>query len=495
MISRKYIGLITGIAAFIIILLLPEPTGMSAQAKGAAAVVVLMSIWWMSEAIPVYITAFLPLVLFPPMRILSPADTAANYGHNYALMFLAVFFLAKAIETQNLHKRIALTIINVFGTSRKKIVLSMMIATAFVSMWIANVTTAFMMLPIALAIVAKEEEEVGEKKSNFAPALMLGIAYSASIGGLATLIGSPTNMIFVGIFDKLFPEAPAITFFTWLKIGVPIVIIFIPVFWYFIVWHLKVKGNLSNNLTVIKEELDALGSPTTGERRVLYIAILTVLCWVFKDDLDFDSFSIPGWTTLLNLQDHIHDSTIAMGSALLLFILPANKERRLITWKEASQIPWGVVMIVGGGYAMAASFESTGLADWLGEQLSFISDYPFFIILVVVIAFVLMFTEFNSNTASANILLPVLASMALAAEVNPLLIMIPATIACSCAFMMPAATGPNTVVLASERLTVIQMIKCGFWLNIITLVLLTMMLYFIIIPWLDLEMALPAWAK
>jgi sodium-dependent dicarboxylate transporter 2/3/5 len=453
MISRKYIGLVTGIAAFIIILLLPEPAGMSAQAKGAAAVVVLMSIWWMSEAIPVYITAFLPLVLFPPMEILSPADTAANYGHNYALMFLAVFFLAKAIETQNLHKRIALTIINVFGTSRKKIVLSMMIATAFVSMWIANVTTALMMLPIALAIVAKEEEEVGEMKSNFAPALMLGIAYSASIGGLATLIGSPTNMIFVGIFDKLFPEAPAITFFTWLKIGIPIVIIFIPVFWYFIVWYLNVKGNLSNNLTVIKEELDALGSPTTGEKRVLYIAILTVLCWVFKDDLVFGRVTIPGWTTLLGLQDSIHDSTIAMGSAMLLFILPANKERRLITWKEASQIPWGVVMIVGGGYAMAASFESTGLADWLGEQLSFISDYPFFIILVVVIAFVLMFTEFNSNTASANILLPVLASMALAAEVNPLLIMIPATLACSCAFMMPAATGPNTVVLASERLT------------------------------------------
>jgi sodium-dependent dicarboxylate transporter 2/3/5 len=357
------------------------------------------------------------------------------------------------------------------------------------------VTTALMMLPIALAIVAKEEEEVGEKKSNFAPALMLGIGYSASIGGLATLIGSPTNMIFVGIFDKLFPEAPAITFFTWLKIGVPIVIIFIPVFWYFIVWYLKVKGNLSNNLTVIKEELEALGSPTTGEKRVLYIAILTVLCWVFKDDLVFGSVTIPGWTTLLGLQDNIHDSTIAMGSAMLLFILPANKERRLITWKEASQVPWGVVMIVGGGYAMAASFESTGLADWLGEQLSFVSTYPFFIILVIVLAFVLMFTEFNSNTASANILLPVLASMALAAEVNPLLIMIPATIACSCAFMMPAATGPNTVILASERLSVSQMIKCGFWLNIITLVLLTMMLYFIIIPWLDLEMALPAWAK
>lgn len=495
MISKNYIGLITGVIAFIVILLLPEPAGMSTQAKGAAAVVVLMSIWWMSEAIPVYVTAFLPLVLFPPMKILSPADTAANYGHNYALMFLAVFFLAKAIETQNLHKRIALVIINVFGTSQKKIVLSMMIATAFVSMWIANVTTALMMLPIALAIVAKEEEGSGGKKSNFAQALMLGIAYSASIGGLATLIGSPTNMIFLGILDKLFPQAPPITFFTWLKIGIPIVLVFIPIFWYFIVWYLNVKGNLSNNLSIIKDELDALGSPTTGEKRVLYIAILTVLCWVFKDDLVFGSVTIPGWTTLVGVKGDIHDSTIAMGSAMLLFMCPANKYRRLITWKEASQIPWGVVMIVGGGYAMAASFESTGLADWLGDQLSFISNYPFFIILIAVLAFVLMFTEFNSNTASANILLPVLASTAIAAQVNPLLIMIPATITCSCAFMMPAATGPNTVVLASERVTVLQMIKCGFWLNMITLILLTIMLYFIIIPWLDLEMGLPAWAK
>jgi solute carrier family 13 (sodium-dependent dicarboxylate transporter), member 2/3/5 len=234
---------------------------------------------------------------------------------------------------------------------------------------------------------------------------------------------------------------------------------------------------------------------TSGERRVLYLAIATVLGWVFKDDLVLGDVVVPGWTGLFGLEGYVHDSTIAMTSAIILFALPAAKGKRLITWKEASQVPWGVVMIVGGGYAVADGFESTGLADWLGDQLMFIQGFPFLIILIFVLAFVLMFTEFNSNTASANILLPILASTAVAASVNPLLIMIPATIACSCAFMMPAATGPNTVVLASERVSVAQMVKCGFWLNLITLVLLTVILYFVIIPWLDLEMTLPAWAK
>ncbi len=493
MVSKKTIGAFIGIAAFAIIVALPTPDGMSPEAKGAAAVVVLMSIWWITEAIPVYVTAFIPLVLYPPMNILSPSATAANYGHNYALMFLAVFFLAKAIETQNLHKRIALTIIHVFGNKRQKIVLSMMIATALVSMWIANVTTALMMLPIGLSIISKDEEV--EKSNRFAPALMLSIAYSASIGGLATLIGSPTNMIFVGIFDKMFPEAPPVNFFVWLKIGLPILVILIPVFWLYIIKYFKISGNLSNNMTVIKDELNALGKMKSGEKRVMYIAALTVFAWVFKDDLVFNEMRIPGWTGLFGIAGLVHDGTIAMASAIILFLIPADKEKQLITWKEASQVPWGVVMIVGGGYAVAAGFVSTGLADWLGGQLSFISGFSFFYILLIVMAFVLVFTEFNSNTASANILLPILASTAVAASVNPLLIMIPATVACSCAFMMPAATGPNTVVLASERVSIAQMVKCGVWLNLITLVLLTLILYFIIIPWLDLEMTLPIWAQ
>ncbi|MEO9476222.1 MAG: SLC13 family permease [Cyclobacteriaceae bacterium] len=490
--STSRLGLAAGILAFILIICLPLPYSMNVQAKFTAAVVVLMSIWWITAAIPVYITALVPLLLFPILNILSPSETAANYGHNYAIMFLAIFFLAKAMETNNLHKRIALSIMSFFGTSRPRIILGMMVATAMVSMWIANVTTALMMLPIATAVLAKNEQSDGA--DSFGPALMLGIAYSASIGGLCTLIGTPTNMIFVGIFTTLFPDAPAITFLNWLKIGVPILIVFIPFIWYFIIRYFAVKGNLNSSDEVIHKELKLLGRMSYGEKSVLIIACLTVACWVFKDNLVFGQTVIYGWTHWVGLEGQIHDSTIAMGSAILVFAWPSGKAGQLLTWKDASQVPWGVVLIVGGGYAMAHAFESTGLADWLGGNMTFIQDYPFFIVLTIVVAFVLIFTEFNSNTASANILLPVLASTAVAAQVNPLLLMIPATVACSCAFMMPAATGPNTVVLASERLSIAQMAKCGLWLNLMAVALLTIILYFIIVPWLGIEMALPAWA-
>lgn len=493
--SKRYIGLFTGILAFIVIILLPEPEGLSPQGKSAAAVVVLMSIWWITEAIPVFATAFLPLVLYPLLEILPAGKTAVNYGHNYVLMMLGGFFLGKAIESQNLHKRIALVIINIFGISRQRIIFSMMIATAFLSMWIANVTAAVMMFPIAMSIVSKEEEDLTTgKKSTFATALMLGIAYSATLGGLGTLIGTPTNLILIGILENLFPDAPPITFFTWLKVGLPLLIVFLPIFAYYLVKYFKVSGNLSGNDTVIKDELKALGKTTSGERRVIYVCLFAIFGWVFRENLVFGNFVITGWSELLGLDAFVHDSTVAMAAALLLFAIPANKEKRLLDWKQASQVPWGVVMIVGGGYAIAAGFESTGLADWLGGQLAFISSYPFFIVLVLVIGFVMLFTEFNSNTATANILLPILASMAIAASMNPLLLMIPAAVASSLGFMMPAGTGPNTVIFGSERVTVSDMVKCGIWLNLISLVLLTLMLYFVIMPWLNFETTLPAWA-
>ncbi len=494
MISKKYLGLISGVIAFIVILLLPAPEGMSVQAKSAAAVVILMSIWWITEAIPVFATAFLPMALYPLLEILPANKTAVNYGHNYVLMMLGGFFLGKAIETQNLHKRIALVIINIFGISRQRIILSMMIATAFLSMWIANVTAAVMMFPIALSIISKEEDSISGK-STFAVALLLGIAYSATLGGLGTLIGTPTNLILIGILENLFPDAPPITFFTWLKIGLPILIVFLPVFCFYLIKYFGVKGNLSSSDSIIKDELIALGKTTAGERRVIYVCLLAIFGWVFREDLVFGDVLIPGWASWLGLHDYAHDSTVAMVAALLLFILPADKEKRLLDWKSASQVPWGVVMIVGGGYAIAAGFESTGLADWLGNQLSFISSYPFLIVLILVIGFVIIFTEFNSNTATANILLPILASMAVAASMNPLLLMIPATVASSLGFMMPAGTGPNAVIFGSDRITVSDMVKCGVWLNLISLVLLTIMLYFIIMPWLNFEITLPVWAQ
>ena len=493
MLSIRYKGLLLGILAFVLILVLPLPAGMSMQARSAAAVVVLMSIWWITEAIPVFATAFIPLALYPLLGILPADETAANYGHNYVLMMLGGFFLGKAIEAQNLHKRIALVIVNIFGISRKRIMMSMMIATAFLSMWIANVTAAVMMFPIAMSIISKDEES-SSGKSTFGTGLMLAIAYAATLGGLGTLIGTPTNLILIGILEKLFPDAPPITFFTWLKIGLPLVIVLLPVFCFYLIRYFGIAGNLSQNDTVIKDELAALGKISPGERRVIYVCLLAIFGWVFRDDLLFGNLVIPGWASILGLGEYVHDSTVAIVAALLLFMLPATKETRLLDWKAASQVPWGVAMIVGGGYAIAAGFESTGLADWLGNQLVFISKYPFFIVMVLVIGFVMIFTEFNSNTATANILLPVLASMAVAAAINPLLLMIPAAVASSLGFMMPAGTGPNTVIFGSDRVTVADMVKCGVWLDLISLVIVVMMMYFIIMPWLGLESALPDWA-
>jgi solute carrier family 13 (sodium-dependent dicarboxylate transporter), member 2/3/5 len=492
--SRKYIGLLTGLVVFVIILLLPAPGGMSAEGRNALAVVALMTVWWIAEAIPVYATAFLPLVLYPLLKVLPASETAGNYGHSYVLMMLAGFLLAKAIESSNLHRRIALFLMSILGSQRRRLLLSLMISTAFISMWIANVTTALLMLPIAMAIITRDEEESGSS-SKFAIAMMLGTAYSASIGGVATLIGTPTNLILLGIMEKLFPAAPHISFLEWFKIGLPVTVIFLPVAWFYLVKYFKIEGSISGSQKIIAEELSSLGKMTLSEKRVLWVFAVTVAAWVFREDLVMGSLVIPGWSNLLGLQDYAHDSTVAMASAIFLFALPDGKGKRLLDWKSASQIPWGVVMIVGGGYAVAAGFQSTGLAAWMGVQLSFISALPFWLVLLIVVSFILLFTELNSNTATANIFLPVLASISVAGMSNPLLLMIPATIASTFAFMMPAGTGPNTVVFASEKLSISDMVKCGFWLKIISLVLLTLILYFITMPLLHLETGLPVWAK
>jgi sodium-dependent dicarboxylate transporter 2/3/5 len=492
--NKKYIAILAGIAFLVVSLLLPVPPGMSPEARNAAAVALLMAIWWITEAIPIYATAFLPMVLFPLLKILPAGETAVNYGHDLVLMLISGFFIAKAIETQGLHKRIALVLIKALGTSRPRILLSIMIATAFLSMWIANVTAALMMLPIGLAIITKEET-FGNASPKFGAAVMLGIAFASSIGGVATLIGSPTNLIYGGMMAKLFPLAPKMSFFTWLKIGIPILLVFLPLIWYYLVFFFKIKGSIPGNRELIEEELRGIGKMSAGEKRVSYIFIFTVIGWVFREGFVFDNLVIPGWGQLFGIGEYVTDSTVGMFSAMLLFIMPDGKGKRLLDWKTAGSIPWGVGVIVGGGYALAASFKSTGLADWLGHQLAFVSSFPTLIVLLIVCGAVLLFTEMNSNTATANIFLPVLASMAVAGNINPMILMLPATFAASFVFIMPAGTGPNTVIFASNKLTVPDMARSGIWLKLISMVLLPLILYVLIIYVLGIDLALPVWAK
>lgn len=489
----KTVGLLSGISVLVIGLMSPVPEGMSIAARNVGLVSILMAIWWMTEAIPIYATAFLPMALYPLLGILPAGDTAINYGHDFVLMMISGFFLAKAIEAQNLHKRIALVIIKTLGTSRPIILMSIMLATAFMSMWIANVTAALLMLPIGLALVVKEEELSGGR-SSFGTVLMLGIAFSASIGGTATLIGSPTNMIFSGVLAKMFPLAPSISFFTWMKIGLPLVVIFLPLVWFYLVRLYKVKDSMPGSKQMMRNELTAMGSMSKGESRVLIIFILTTIGWIFREDIVIDSFTIPGWSTLLGLEKYVHDSTVGMLAAMLLFMISAGNNSRLLDWKSAGQIPWGVGVIVGGGYAMASGFKATGLAEWLGYQLAFISGYPTFVVIFIVVGFILFFTEINSNTATANIFLPVLASMAVAGNMNPLLLMIPATFACSFVFIMPAGTGPNTVIFGSNRITTPELARAGIGLKLISMVLLPLALYFLIEFFLGYDKTIPEWA-
>ena len=491
MIKSKQIGFWSGILVLILLLIIPVPDGMKPEALSALGVALLMAIWWVTECIPIYATAFVPIALFPLLGILDANTTTENYGHNYVLMLLGGFFLAKSIELSGLHKRVALYIISKLGTSRKRIILSFMLATAFLSFWIANVAVVLLMLPIALAIIDKEEENE-ERNPKFGLAMMLAIAYAASIGGTGSLIGTPPNMVFAGVFAKAFPELPEIDFLEWMKLGTPIVIIMLPIIWIYLIKYFKISGNFAGSKEVIDQEIKAVGKLSSMEKRVFVVFLFTAIGWVFRRDIVLDSFVIPGWSSLLGIQDYVHDSTVAIIAALLLFAIPAGKDlknkkqKTLLDWKSASKVPWGVVMIVGGGYAIADSFNHTGLADFLGSKMSFIGEYPMIVILIIVITLMIFITEINSNTATANIFLPVLAAMAVAGQMNPLLLMIPATFACSFSFMLPSGTGTNAVIFGSNRVTIPEMAKCGFGLNLLCVILLTMLMYMYVLPVLSL---------
>ncbi|GAB5559594.1 MAG: SLC13 family permease [Synoicihabitans sp.] len=495
----RKIGLFLGLGIFTAVALAPTPDGLSEIGKMAAATTLLMACWWITEAIPIAATSFVPLVLFPLTGVLNAKDTAANFGQSFVLLFLCSFIIARAIEHNGLHRRIALSIIRRIGTSRKRVLASCMIATAGLSMWLSNMAVSLMMLPIGVALLSRDE---GKGSDSFATALVLSIAYAATIGGVATLVGTPPNLVFAGMMKELFPAAPEITFVKWLTFGLPLAGLFLPVAWWYLVKFFKVRGELGGSGESIEAQYQALGPITTAEKRVAWVGILTVVGWILRKDLVIGSFTLPGWSGLLGVSGMVDDGTVAALGMILLFIIPSGEPAeagknapRLMNWTIAQTIPWGVAMIVGGGYCIANGFRSSGLTPWLGDQMGVISQFPVFLLVLSVVVGLSFLTEINSNTATSNIFLPVLATMAIAGETNPLLLMIPGTIACSCAFMLPAGTGPNSVIFASGRINIPTMASCGFWLNMIGVVLMTLAMYLIAIPVFDIVNALPEWAQ
>ncbi len=501
---RRKIGLLLGVPLFLVLLWPALTPGLSDAGRRLLATSGLMAFWWITEAIPIPATALLPMCLYPLLGILPMAEVTRNYGDENIFLFLGGFLIAMAMQKWHLHRRLALHIVHLIGAAPRRLVLGFMCATAFLSMWISNTATTMMMYPIALAVILQlaSEQEGGltPAHKNFRTCMMLAIAYAASIGGLGTLIGTPPNIIFAGSVQKLFPQAPPVDFLRWLAFGLPLIVVFIPTTWFLLTRLLFpiAKDLFSGGQELIDAEIKKLGRMSAGERRVLVIFLATALAWIFRVDLELGFATIPGWASRLGLADKISDATVAMIAGTALFFIPVRFRRGefLLDWATAVKIPWGILLLFGGGIAMSAGFKATGLSVWLGERLAGLGDWPPLAMILAVTALVAFLTEVTSNTATATIFMPIMAATAQALHLHPFLLMIPAAVAASCAFMLPVATPPNAIVFASGYVTVPQMARAGFWFNLIAIVLITAIVYLLVAPVFQIDfLSLPSWAR
>jgi len=470
--SKQRIGLILGPLSFLLIILFYHPNGLSETANAVLASASWVAIWWITEAIPIAATALLPMVLFPLTGGMNLNETTASYGHKYVFLYVGGFILAIAIEKWKLHRRIALTIIKVVGTNVRNIILGFMIATAFLSMWISNTATAVMILPVGMAIITQLKDNpqtIENENLIFGKALMLSIAYSASIGGMSTLIGTPPNLVFAGVIKEVYHTE--ISFFQWFIFGFPISVILLLLCWLYLtrVAFKFEQNEFPGGRQEITKQLKALGKISVEEKIVFTVFLCTAFAWITR------SFFIKHFIPTID------DTIIAVFFALLLFILPSNtKGVKIINWEDAVKLPWGIVLLFGGGMALALGFETSGLAIWIGERMSSLGFVPLFFLLLILITAVNFLTEITSNLATTAMLLPVLVSLASAVGVHPYLLLVGATMAASCAFMLPVATPPNAVVFGSGYLKMEDMVTKGFWMNIISIILLTLFIYFML---------------
>lgn len=475
---RPTVGLILGIALFFAVLLLPAPAGLEPEGQRVAAIALLMATWWMTEALPLPATALLPIPLFPAFGVLPAAGATAPYANHLIFLFMGGFFIALAMQRWDLHRRIALAVVAAVGTGARRMVLGFMLATAFLSAWISNTATTVMMLPIGIAILSLlEEDEAGP----LGTALMLGVAYAASIGGVATIIGTPPNAVFAAAADGILGRT--IGFVEWMYVGVPLSIVML-----FLTWVLLVRvlfplpdGGAAKAAagTVIREQRTALGRMGRGEKIVAVVFGITALGWLLREPKEIGGLVIPGITTYLPL---VTDSVIAMAGALLLFVLPVSRERRVfaLNWEWAVKIPWGVLLLFGGGLALAEGFEVSGLAAWIGTQVTVFAVLPTVGLLAGIAIVIIFLTELTSNTATATMAMPVMAGVATGIGADPLMLMATAALASSMAFMMPVATPPNAIVFGSGRITIPQMVRAGVWLNLISVILVTLAAYLLL---------------
>jgi sodium-dependent dicarboxylate transporter 2/3/5 len=500
---KKTIGKFLGIIIFFVIIIWPiDPSIFPIEAKFVAAATLLMVVWWVTEAIPIPATALLPLVMFPLLGVLSPTEAAAPYADKIIYLFMGGFIIAMSMQRWGLHERIALHIIDKMGTSPRQLIFGFMIATAFLSMWISNTATAMMMIPIAIAIIAtilpKKDiglDEMTDEQRDFSECLVISIAHAATIGGIATIIGTPPNGIFIAQLETIFPTAPAIDFFTWMKFGLPLTAIFLPISWLWLTYgpYRHMPKKIAHGKEIIHDRLKELGPMGWGEKWTLTVFVLTALAWIFRTQKEIGGFIIPGLSTIF---PGIHDSTIAIFGALLLFLLPVNAKEGIFTmnWEWAKKIPWGILILFGGGIALSKAFINSGLAVVIMEYLASLQFLSIIALLIIVGILVSMLTEVTSNTAIASVMMPIMAVTSVSFGYHPFILMITAALAASMAFMLPVATPPNAVAYGTGYISMHDMIRSGYVLNFIGVGLIAMFMFTLIMWALGFNVDIPQWA-
>lgn len=493
---RQKIGLLLGPVLFVAVLAAPSPEGLTYAGQAVAATTAWVATWWITEPVPIPATSLLPLVLFPATDAVSPGDAASPYASSIIFLFIGGFLIAVSIQRWGLHRRIALRTIAAIGTKPDRIVLGFMAATAFLSMWVSNTATVVMMTPIGLAVVTQmsgivEDSDIDvpveRGEFRFGTALMLCIAYSASVGGVGTLIGTPPNVVFAGAASELYGQD--ISFLQWMLYGVPVAVIGVAGVWLYVT-KVALRPRIDavpGGLDVVHDELEDLGGISREEKLVLGVFAATAVAWILR------SFVINRFL------HGVDDSTVAVAGALLLFLIPARdqdgKRTTLLDWTTALEIPWGIVLLFGGGLSIASAFDSTGLAEWIGGLLVGLEGFSVAALIIVVVALTVLLTEVTSNTATTAMLMPVLASLAVGVAVHPYGVMIAGATAASFAFMLPVATPPNAVVFGSGYITMPQMVRVGFLLNVLGAVLIILVsLTWLPFAWgIDLT-SVPSWA-
>lgn len=466
------------------------------------AVAILMALWWVTEIIPLAVTSLLPFVLFPILGVMNGKIVASHYFNDIIFLFLGGFLFALAMQKWNLHKRIALKILLIIGNTPAKLMFGFMLGTAFLSMWISNTATTMLMVPILMSIILKLEE-INPKKSiqHFSTGLLLAVAYSASIGGISTLVGTPPNLSFARIFVIYFPNAPEISFASWFFYAFPIVVVlFLITFGYLYFVFIKRDSSkwTSIDTSTIKREYLNLGVWTVEQKILAFLFTLLALLWFTRADIVLGSIIIKGWSNFFNNPKFLNDGTVAIVIGILLFLIPSKREKGkfIMDWKTAENIPWEIILLFGGGFALASGFKESGLSQWFGDQMIWLKDVHPFLIILAVALLITFLTELTSNVATVETFLPVLAGLAISTEINPLLFMLPATISASLAFMLPSATPPNAIIFGTKQLKVIDMSRTGIILNLIGIIIVTLATYYIATFVFNIGLTInPEWAR